>query len=443
MKIAILSRNAVAVLDLAAQGGGRGARPRGPGHRLPALLHEHHVAPAGGDLPGQRARRLRRHDPAHRRLAHVLRHGRGAAVRDDGRRSPPTSRRRSAAPRDKLRCLQLLARDGIGLPVTGFAHSTKDIDGLLDTVGGAPLVVKLLEGTQGVGVVLAETKQGGRVGDRGLPRSSTPTSWCRSSSRRPAAPTSARSWSATGWSAAMQRQARARRVPLEPAPRRHRREGSGSRPRSAAVAVRAARTMGLERRRRRHAALQPRPGGDGGQLARRGSKASREPRASTSPARSSSSSRRARQPPPADPHPGLTGHRAPQPRRPQRAGHDRRRHRRPRARAAGRAPGRRSCRPARRCRCRSWSSHGRGRGPRLWLVGGRARRRAQRRRDHPPGARGAPAPPAGGDAHRRADRQRLRLLNESRVPARPPRPQPLVPGLGQRGRSARSSPTCS
>jgi ribosomal protein S6--L-glutamate ligase len=61
--------------------------------------------------------------------------------------------------RDKLRCLQLLARDGIGLPVTGFAHSTKDIDGIIDTVGGAPLVVKLLEGTQGIGVVLCETRK--------------------------------------------------------------------------------------------------------------------------------------------------------------------------------------------------------------------------------------------------------------------------------------------
>ncbi|MEM6591808.1 MAG: 30S ribosomal protein S6--L-glutamate ligase, partial [Cyanobacteria bacterium P01_C01_bin.73] len=61
--------------------------------------------------------------------------------------------------RDKLRCLQLLARKGIGLPVTGFAHSTKDIEGLLEIVGGAPLVIKLLEGTQGIGVVLAETKQ--------------------------------------------------------------------------------------------------------------------------------------------------------------------------------------------------------------------------------------------------------------------------------------------
>jgi ribosomal protein S6--L-glutamate ligase len=52
-----------------------------------------------------------------------------------------------------------MARRGIGLPVTGFAHSTKDIDGLVDIVGGAPLVIKLLEGTQGIGVVLAETQQ--------------------------------------------------------------------------------------------------------------------------------------------------------------------------------------------------------------------------------------------------------------------------------------------
>jgi ribosomal protein S6--L-glutamate ligase len=61
--------------------------------------------------------------------------------------------------RDKLRCLQILARNGISLPVTGFAHATQDIDGLIETVGGAPLVIKLLEGTQGIGVVLAETHQ--------------------------------------------------------------------------------------------------------------------------------------------------------------------------------------------------------------------------------------------------------------------------------------------
>ncbi len=61
--------------------------------------------------------------------------------------------------RDKLRSLQLLARKGIGLPVTGFAHDPRTTDALIDQVGGAPLVIKLLEGTQGVGVVLAETRQ--------------------------------------------------------------------------------------------------------------------------------------------------------------------------------------------------------------------------------------------------------------------------------------------
>ena len=61
--------------------------------------------------------------------------------------------------RDKLRSLQILAREGIGLPVTGFANHTADIEGMIDTVEGIPLVIKLLEGTQGKGVVLAETKK--------------------------------------------------------------------------------------------------------------------------------------------------------------------------------------------------------------------------------------------------------------------------------------------
>jgi ribosomal protein S6--L-glutamate ligase len=61
--------------------------------------------------------------------------------------------------RDKLRSLQLLSRAGVDLPTTSFAHSTQDIDGLLEVVGGPPVVVKLLEGTQGLGVVLAETRK--------------------------------------------------------------------------------------------------------------------------------------------------------------------------------------------------------------------------------------------------------------------------------------------
>jgi ribosomal protein S6--L-glutamate ligase len=61
--------------------------------------------------------------------------------------------------RDKLRSLQLLSRRGIGMPITGFANSPDDIQDLIKMVGGAPLVIKLLEGTQGIGVVLAETKK--------------------------------------------------------------------------------------------------------------------------------------------------------------------------------------------------------------------------------------------------------------------------------------------
>jgi len=59
--------------------------------------------------------------------------------------------------RDKLRSLQLLSRKGVGLPVTGFAHSVSDTEDIINLVGGAPLVIKLIEGTQGRGVVLAET----------------------------------------------------------------------------------------------------------------------------------------------------------------------------------------------------------------------------------------------------------------------------------------------
>ncbi len=61
--------------------------------------------------------------------------------------------------RDKLRSAQLLARKGIGMPVTGFAHNPDDIEDLIKEVGGTPLVIKLLEGTQGIGVVLAETRK--------------------------------------------------------------------------------------------------------------------------------------------------------------------------------------------------------------------------------------------------------------------------------------------
>jgi len=64
--------------------------------------------------------------------------------------------------RDKLYSLQVLARAGVGLPKTIFNDYTKNVDHIIESVGGAPIVIKLLEGTQGLGVVLAETKNAAR-----------------------------------------------------------------------------------------------------------------------------------------------------------------------------------------------------------------------------------------------------------------------------------------
>jgi ribosomal protein S6--L-glutamate ligase len=61
--------------------------------------------------------------------------------------------------RDKLRCLQILSRSGIGLPTTSYAHSTRMTEKLIKMVGDAPCVIKLIEGTQGKGVILADTQK--------------------------------------------------------------------------------------------------------------------------------------------------------------------------------------------------------------------------------------------------------------------------------------------
>ncbi len=61
--------------------------------------------------------------------------------------------------RDKLRSLQILARAGLGMPKTAFCNQPKDIDNVIASIGGAPCVVKLLEGTQGIGVILAENQK--------------------------------------------------------------------------------------------------------------------------------------------------------------------------------------------------------------------------------------------------------------------------------------------
>ncbi len=64
-----------------------------------------------------------------------------------------------ARSKDKLRSLQIMARKGMPIPPTAFSHSTPDVDGLIKSVGGAPVIIKLIEGTQGIGVVKADTKQ--------------------------------------------------------------------------------------------------------------------------------------------------------------------------------------------------------------------------------------------------------------------------------------------
>lgn len=64
-----------------------------------------------------------------------------------------------ARARDKLRAHQLLSMKGVRMPATGFAHSPADIHALMKMVGGTPLIIKLVEGTQGIGVMLAETRK--------------------------------------------------------------------------------------------------------------------------------------------------------------------------------------------------------------------------------------------------------------------------------------------
>ena len=101
--------------------------------------------------------------------------------------------------RDKLRCLQLLARRGIGLPVTAYTHDPRQAEDIIDLVGGPPVIIKLLEGTQGIGVVLGDTHEIGQVGDRGVSRRQRrhPGSGVHQGGRR--RPTFARSLSATRW----------------------------------------------------------------------------------------------------------------------------------------------------------------------------------------------------------------------------------------------------
>ena len=166
--------------------------------------------------------------------------------------------------RDKLRCLQLLSRRGIGLPVTSFAHSTKDVEGVIELVGGAPLVVKILEGTQGIGVVLCENEKAAESvieAFRGVDANILVQEFIKE-----AGGADLRAFVVGDRVvAAMRRQGAPGEFRSNLAPRRQRREGEAD-----AGGTQHRRALreghGPPRLRRRHAALEPRPGRDGGEL---------------------------------------------------------------------------------------------------------------------------------------------------------------------------------
>lgn len=165
--------------------------------------------------------------------------------------------------RDTLRSLQLLSRKGIGLPVTGFAHKPDDIQELIKIVGGAPLVIKLLEGTQGIGVVLAATHRAAEsvieafmgLHANILAQEFTKGARCGLALLRDRRQGGGRD-EASGYGG---------RVSLEPAPRRLGKRGADHP--GGALHGRAPRPdHGVERRWRRPAPFQPWLSGGGGQL---------------------------------------------------------------------------------------------------------------------------------------------------------------------------------
>ena len=166
--------------------------------------------------------------------------------------------------RDKLRCLQLLARRGIGLPVTAFTHDPKQAEDIIDLVGGAPVVIKLLEGTQGIGVVLGETVKSAKSvieAFQGVNVNILVQEFIKEADA-----TDIRAL-VIGEKvvAAMKRSGRARRVSLEPASRRGGRNGAHH----AARAKRGGQGRphaGAQCLRRRHAALEKRAAGARGQF---------------------------------------------------------------------------------------------------------------------------------------------------------------------------------
>ena len=129
-----------------------------------------------------------------------------------------------ARSRDKLRCLQLLSRHDIGMPPTVYTRQADHVPACIEQVEGPPVVVKLLQGTQGIGVVLAESTRGGRVGHRGVPRPGAehPDPEVHQGGQRRRHPRPGGRPQGGGGDEA---QGGGRRVPLQPAPRRHGQEG--------------------------------------------------------------------------------------------------------------------------------------------------------------------------------------------------------------------------
>lgn len=169
-----------------------------------------------------------------------------------------------ARSRDKLRSLQLLSRKGIGLPVTGFAHSPDDVPDLIEMVGGAPLVIKLLEGTQGIGVVLCETEKAAESvleAFMGLKHNIMVQEYIKE-----AGGADIRCFVVGDKViASMKRQAAPGEFPLQPAPRRQRQPDQDHPGRTHDRHPRRPRD-GPERRRGGHPALQPWSSGNGGEL---------------------------------------------------------------------------------------------------------------------------------------------------------------------------------
>jgi ribosomal protein S6--L-glutamate ligase len=133
-------------------------------------------------------------DSAHRHHQHVLRHRRAASAGNDGRVHAQSFRCRAA----RARQVALPAdsrRQGIDMPVTVFGDNPDDTADVLDLLGDPPHVIKLNEGSQGTGVVLAEKRSASQSVIEAF-RGCTPTFWCRSSSPKRRAATCAVSWSA-------------------------------------------------------------------------------------------------------------------------------------------------------------------------------------------------------------------------------------------------------